>query len=61
MDVPLVVCYNTQQAVKILRDNGINNIEILKTRANDGLDEFFREERVICQRERNGTVQLIVC
>jgi len=39
----------------------INDIEIINTGIDRRIEEYIKEERVICQRERNVAIQLIVC
>ncbi len=60
MEIPLVVCYPTEYAIEILRKNGIEKIETIKTCGRKSVEEFHQPERVICQRVRNDAVQLIV-
>jgi hypothetical protein len=61
MNIPLVVCYTTEKALNILEQSGIDKVEIIKTQPRTKLVDLLQGERVICQRERNGVVQLVVC
>lgn len=61
MDIPLVICYPTEKALDILKERGFNHVQVVKIKAPVSLGEYFSEERVICQREKNGKIQLIVC
>ncbi|MBA1333891.1 MAG: hypothetical protein HPY66_0284 [Firmicutes bacterium] len=60
MGLPIVVCYTTERALEVLKLNGAERVEIIKTKANIALEDYLREERVICQRNRDGKTELVV-
>lgn len=60
MEIPVLLCYTIDRAICILKEKGISNTVITRTGACFVQGNCERVERVICQRIKNGLVELIV-
>lgn len=60
MKPPIVVCYTTERALAILKLNGVKEVDIIETKANSAVEGYLQEQRVICQRNKDGKTELIV-
>jgi hypothetical protein len=60
MDTPIVVCYPTREALRILNECGITEIELVKTGTGFEHQRLSADERVVCQRLVKDKVLLIV-
>ena len=60
MNTPLLVCYTVDRALKVLKEIGVQDISLIDAGTFFGRGNDKRNSRVIGQRERNGSVELII-